>query len=84
VVLSAAEAGLGIALARWPIVRDRLAEGRLVRCHPHETRHDVCYHLVTAPAGLREPHDPGGTRSCTVGPRHDGHCAGRASCHLIG
>lgn len=55
VVLSAAEAGLGIALARMPYVTPQLAAGRLVRCHAHECPNPVRFHLVTRQGELRDP-----------------------------
>lgn len=45
-VLTAAEAGLGVALLRAPLASDRLADGRLVRIHDAEmtnpAQHYVC------------------------------------------
>lgn len=48
VVLAAAEAGLGLAMARVPVASHWLAQSRLVRLHPFEVLSPLRYHLVTA------------------------------------
>ncbi|VVE43381.1 LysR substrate-binding domain-containing protein [Pandoraea anhela] len=48
VVLGAAEAGLGIALARSPLARDWIARSRLVRLSDVEVPCPLQYHVVTA------------------------------------
>jgi LysR family glycine cleavage system transcriptional activator len=42
----AAEQGLGIALARWSLVSEELASGRLVRCLPLAVKSDFAYYFV--------------------------------------
>lgn len=46
-VVAAAEAGLGVALARSPLIEERLAAGRLVRLADREIRNPWSHHVVT-------------------------------------
>ena len=45
-ILIAAEQGLGIALARWSLVGEELASGRLVRCLPLAVKSEFAYYFV--------------------------------------
>jgi LysR family glycine cleavage system transcriptional activator len=54
-VLNAAERGEGLALARWSLVADDLAVGRLVRVGTQSVRQRAAYYLVAPPEHFALP-----------------------------
>jgi LysR family glycine cleavage system transcriptional activator len=54
-VVHAAEQGQGLALARWSLAADQLAEGRVVLAHPHALRFARSYHFVCPESYLSLP-----------------------------
>lgn len=54
-VLNAAEQGKGLALARWSLVADDLAAGRLVRVGTQSVRQRAAYYLVAPPEHFSLP-----------------------------
>jgi LysR family glycine cleavage system transcriptional activator len=54
-LLTAAEAGHGLALARWSLVAADLAAGRLVRPMPQSVRQQASYYFVAPPSHVDLP-----------------------------
>jgi DNA-binding transcriptional LysR family regulator len=54
-VLSAAEAGLGVAIARWPLAADAINSGRLVRIDGPEFSGAKAHYIVTRNGDARVP-----------------------------
>jgi len=54
-VVHAAEQGQGLALVRWSLAADQIAEGRVVLAHPHALRFARSYHFVCPESYLSLP-----------------------------